>query len=135
MNIIKRIAIGKENVKEMKKYLMISITIINIIFLLLDIKTVLPVVVLCIFIGFIKGINSKKVSDIYNLHKFVIRVESIENVFELMNSILISVVAILASTDQIEIADCLYIIVCAIILYRFLFYDFCKSIGEKESCS
>lgn len=69
------------------------------------------------------------------MHKFVIRIESIENVFELMNSTLISVVAILASTDQIEIADCLYIIVCAIILYCFLFYNFCKSIGKKESCS
>lgn len=124
--IIKNV-IGKECLKEMKRYLMVILTIINIVLLLLEIKTIIPVVVLCAVIGFIKGKNSENISDIFNLHKFVIKIESLDNIFELINSVLICTVVVLGSTEQMKNVDGLYIIIYSIILYRFLFYGLCKA--------
>ena len=116
----------------MKRKLLLCITAINVVLLFIDFDSVLPVIVLCVFIGLIKGLTSHKISDIYNFQKFFFRIKSPENVLELINSFLICTIIIAIGTQQISIEDGIFIAICSLLLYRFLLYDFCEGVNYVQ---
>ncbi|UZW15568.1 hypothetical protein OSC52_06940 [Clostridium pasteurianum] len=117
-------------------FILIMIVLANVFVFTYDlnnINTIKIILVLICCTAFYKAFISDRFSNIYNIHSFKYSITS-KNLLELLGSFLISLMICKSSfiSNEVSIKEIFWLIVCALIIYRFLFFNLSINISSKE---
>lgn len=114
--------------------LILILILSNVLVFFSVINSTLISFILALSIGAYRGIIANVFKDVFNLYPFLIKLNSKDNILELIGAFLFSLVIF---TDifiplKVTVLDILSLVVFTLFLYRFLFYNL-TSISNKKS--